>query len=431
MREWNTLVAAGLILLMAACGTPTPLPLTPVAPTSEIVVTPIALPESTVSPRIVTPLPTPDATRPLTLTLWVPEEFGPGAERGGDILQERVTAFEQAHPGIHVDHVLKAPYGKGGVIDWIVQLQELMPDRLPDAAIVDSRELYTLSKLGLLQPLNRAMPSGAYWDLFLPAQRIARQSGVWDNQPLVLDTEHLVYDTRRLAAPPLSWQDILTTTTPFAFAADSTDTFLLHYLHDGGTFSGSASDTGVMQNILDYYQRARGNGNLSEASASMKSAREIMPLFVSGQVPMAQVRARDFLAERPRVPNAAVASVPTLDGQPAAVASGWSFVILTPNPVRRRVAEEYLQWLDDADFMGEWAQAARMLPASKSAFDASGLSEADAQALRQVLERAMTAPSFQIQSPYGDVWHAAVQAVLSGQLSPEDAAFRALQSITQ
>lgn len=434
MRVWIVLAFAIPVLILAACGPATPPATPPGKPLSEPVVTPATAPFATGTPTRPAPVQvTPEATLPITLTLWVPEEFAPGAERGGDILQTRVAAFEAAHP-VHLSYVLKAPYGKGGIGDWIVQLHELMPERLPDAAIVDTRELDTLIGLGVLQPLNRSLPSGSFWELLPPAQTMARQGGVWSNQPLVLDTEHLVYDTRRVTAPPASWQDVLTTTLSFAFAADSTDTFLLHYLHDGGSLDPTehpASDSGVMQNILDYYQRARSNGNLSEATIGMNSGREVLPLFVSGQVPMAAVRARDFLSEKEHLTDAAAASIPTRDGQPAALASGWTYVILTKDPERRQAAADFLQWLDDPGFLAQWTQSAFLVPAGKTAFAQAVTPPDYAATLQNLLEHAIVAPGFPAQKPYAAAWHDAVQAVLNGQLTPDDAAFRALSSITQ
>ncbi len=432
MRVWNVLVLAGLVLIATACGAPTSPTAPPVMPTLDGI-TPDILSAPTTPTRPAPIQITPQATRPLTLTLWTPEEFAPGAEHGGDILQARVAAFESAQP-VKLNYVLKAPYGKGGIVDWIAQLHELMPDRLPDAAIVDSRELDTLQNLGLLQPLQRDLPSGAFWELLEPAQNIARHGGFWSNQPLALDAEHLVYDTRRVAAPPLSWQDVLTTTISFAFAADSTDTFLLQYLHDGGSLdprAHPAADADVMQNILDYYQRARANGNLSEATVGMKSAREVLPLFLAGRAPLAQVRARDFLSERARLPNAAAAAIPTRDGAPAALVSGWTFVILTPNPDRQRAAADFLLSLDEPTFLAQWMRAANLAPAGKTAFAQAVQPETYAATLLDLFSHGLVAPSFDAQQPYANAWHQAVQAVLNGQLTPGDAAWRAVQSVAQ
>ncbi len=436
MRAWNGILLATFFFCLAACGATNPPP-SPPAAKSPTFATPAA---TDVAVAFHTSVPAPtrsvsdNASQLIVLTLWVPEEFATGAERGGDILEQQIAAFQTAHPNVTLNYVLKAPYGKGGMVDWLTQLHELMPDRLPDAAIVDSRELDQLEKLALLHPLNRDLPSGAFWDLFPPAQTIARRNGQWNNQPLTLDAEHLVYDARRVASTPPTWEQTLANKTSFAFAADSTETFLFHYVENGGSLDPTAHpalDANVMQAILDYYQRARANGTLNETTAAMKSAREVMPLFVTGQAPMAQVRARDFLLERQRLPNALAAPIPTRDGRATTLASSWSFVIITNDTARQNAAAQYLVWMIDPARMGEWSNAARLLPASKSAFAQSTESDGYADVMWQLFSDALVAPSFSQQAPYATAWHDAVQAVLTGQLAPEDAAFRALQAITQ
>jgi ABC-type glycerol-3-phosphate transport system substrate-binding protein len=226
----------------------------------------------------------------------------------------------------------------------------------------------------------------------------------------------------------------LTTTTQFAFAAESGEAFLFQYLENGGSLTPrehTALDASVMKSILDYYQRARANGNLNESTSLMKSAREVMPLFTSEQTPLAQVRARDYLLERNRLPNALAAPIPTRDGRATALVTGWSFVILAKDAHKQNAAIQYLAWLNDPARLGEWSNAARMIPASKGAFAHAIESPAYADMLWQLLQTAMVAPSLKQQAPYLEAWHQAVTAVLNGQLSPDDAAFSAAQAIAQ
>ena len=155
---------------------------------------------------------------------------------------------------------------------------------------------------------------------------------------------------------------------------DSTDTFLLQYLANGGSLNPTehpAQDTSIMQGILDYYQRARANGNLSENTSLMNSSNQVYPLFSTHQVPIAQVQASDFMLDRSRMQSALAAAVPTRDGHATSLVSGWSYVILTNDPARHQAAAAYLAWLDDPERLGAWAVGARMIPASKSAFAAS------------------------------------------------------------
>ncbi len=435
MRAWNGMWLAGLVLWLAACGaansvTPSPAAITPVTTPTPLITAPASPVQTGLAP---TRVPEIETDLPITLTVWVPEDFAPSAELGGDVLSAQLAEFETAHPNVQIKYVLKASYGKGGIVDWLVQLHELMPDHLPDTAIVDSRELDVLQKQGLLHPLNRDLPSGAYWDLFQPAQTIAKRNNTWLDQPLVVETEHLVYDTRRIETPPATWEQVLATKNAFAFPADSPDAFMFQYLENGGTLASehSASDTNVMQSILDYYQRARANGNLNDTTAVLKAATEAMPLFAKGQVPMAQVDARDFLMARQELPNALPAAIPTRDGRASSLVSSWSFVVLTSNPERQQAALDYLEWLNEPAHLGEWAHAAQMIPASKSAFAQTIEPQAYADLLWSLLENGIAAPDLDKQAPYADAWHNAVQAVLNGQLSPEDAAFRAIQTLSQ
>ena len=207
--------------LVACAASPTPVP-SPDAATSPSVATPLAtvtLPALAPLAALPVPAATPDAFTPITVTLWVPEDFATGAERGGDVLETQLAQFEALNPDININYVLKAPYGKGGMVDWLTQVHDLMPDRLPDAAIVDSRELDRIEQLGLLQPLSHDLPSGSYWDLFAPAQEIAHRGGRWMDQPLTLDAEHLVYDAANSTPPPTTWDDVLATKAQVAFAA--------------------------------------------------------------------------------------------------------------------------------------------------------------------------------------------------------------------
>ncbi len=435
MRAWSGILLAGFFFWLAACGATNPPP-----PSPRASIPTVALPVATESIDLFTRVPTPtrnappDPSKPMVLTIWVPEEFATGAERGGDILERQIAEFQLAHPNIQINYVLKAPYGKGGTLDWLTQLQEMMPERLPDAAIVDSRELEQIHALGLLQPLQRRLPSGAFWDLFPPAQTIARHNGQWDNQPLILETEHLVFDTRRVTTPPSSWESVVAEKNQYAFAADSTESFLLHYLANGGSFATTAhpaTDASVMQIVLDYYARLRASGILNESVAVMKSAREVMPLFVSGQTPLAQVRARDFLIEQARLSDTLAAPIPTRDGRATTLVSSWTFVILTDEPAKQSAASNYLLWLIDPARMGEWANAARLIPASKSAFAQALDASAYADVLWNLFHNGRVAPDFAKQAVYAQAWHQAVQAVLNGELAPEDAAFRAVQMITQ
>src|SRR5207247_8018626 len=80
------------------------------------------------------------ATRTITLTIWAPEEFAPGTTRSGQVLQRQLDEFSHAHPDITLNFVLKNRYGPGGLLDFLLKVQSLVPGRLPDLVLMDSRE---------------------------------------------------------------------------------------------------------------------------------------------------------------------------------------------------------------------------------------------------------------------------------------------------
>lgn len=426
------------LLLLAACGAsasparinPT---LTPAVTTpqqtdrlTDRISTPVAIASPTVIPS--------GPREPITLTLWVPEEFAPGAEQGGDVLQKQLDQFHAAYPNIRIKFILKAPYGKGGVVDWLRQLRELVPERLPDMAVVDSRELDELERLELLQPLAHDLPAGMFWDLMPPAQKIAAPDGKWNNVPLVLDLEHLVFDSQRIQTPPATWDQVLATKARLAFAAQSLESFLFHYLENGGrvtTDQQPAQEASIMEAVLTFYQRAQVADILPESAAAIKSARDVFPLFAGGQVPMAVVYARDFRSEQARLPQARVAPIPTRDGRATALVSAWSYVILTADPSRHAAAARWLAWVDEATHLAEWSASARLIPARASAFAAAVMPEDYAASLYPLIRDGMVAPSFAEQAPYAKVWAEAVEAVLGGGLAPADAATRAASAMVR
>ena len=112
--------------------------------------------------------PTPDTVR---LTLWTTEAFGPVSQTAGSRkLSAQIAAFEAANPDVSVDVVLKKPYGKGGMLDFLTTTSAAVPAVLPDVAILDIRELRTAAERELIQPLDGLISPTLAQDLVAPAR---------------------------------------------------------------------------------------------------------------------------------------------------------------------------------------------------------------------------------------------------------------------
>jgi len=199
----NVIVIACLILLLSLSGcspfaTPTTPPPQP-APTATAVT-------STETPTTTPITPTlPTAPPVITLTLWTAESFSPAqADASGQILGQQIEAFTAAHPGVVIEYVLKKPYGKGGILNFLLTTSAAVPAAMPDLVAIDTVELDEAAQAGLLQPLDELISAELQEDLFPFAQEAGRFEGQLVGLQFETDIEHLIYNTNKLEEPPLT-----------------------------------------------------------------------------------------------------------------------------------------------------------------------------------------------------------------------------------
>jgi ABC-type glycerol-3-phosphate transport system substrate-binding protein len=454
MKLWRALLWIGLIASgLTACQALTTLmppptrvetpgvaftpPPTRIAPslTSTVALTPSPtriIPRATPTIR---PGPTLSVSETITLTVWLPEDLAPGETRAGRVLRAQYDAFDQAHPQIRLDVLLKKPYGKGGLLDFLLTAQTVVPDLLPDVIALDAREVPAAARAGLLQPLDADFPAGTFADLFDPAQKMAQRAGHWIALPALLDVQHLVYDPRVLTTAPRSWDDVLTGSEAFLFPADGDDGFLLQYLSLGGRVVDEGGqpvlDVPETAQVLDFYLRARNAGLISDAALGLKTVGDVWPIYAAGQAAMAQVSGRQYFTEREKLTQGAYAAVPTREGQSATLATGWVYAVVTRDPARHTAAVEFLRWLHSPDNLGRWAATARQFPASRSAFAIAVEPAGYADFARDLLDHAYAMPADEQIARSSRAWRLAVAAVLKGQATPNEAALEAAKAVKE
>ncbi len=371
------------------------------------------------------------ATKTITLTIWAPEEFAPEAANGGPLLQRQIEEFSRAHPDIVVNFVLKSHYGKGGLLDFMLKVQALVPARLPDMIVIDSREMDAAAKAELLQPLDHDLPAGAFADLLPPAQQLAQYEGQWLGLPVMLDVQHLVYNKQVVRTPPANWDQLLAGSGVFMFAAADDDPFLFQYLENRGRLAiirpSTPLDIGVTTAVLSFYQRARAANLVPDTVFAIKTRAEAWQAFADGQAPLAQVSASDYIAGRGSVANASYAALPTQDGASTTLVNSWNYAIVTKDESRHAAAAEFLNWINEPSRLAQWATEAHAVPARRSAFAFAISPPEYGDFLLKLLDAGIVAPTFAQRASYQSAWHTALDTVLRGQATPSEAAQRAAQ----
>ena len=366
-------------LLFAACA----------APTDRIVQTPEQTSHATRTPASAgtarpQPTNTTVASDVLTLIWWTPEFISPKAPApAGPLLAKQLADFEAAHEGkVRVNPVLKARYGKGGLLDFLRTTQPVAPGLLPDIVALDVAELDQAVNLGLLQPLDSTLSRTITPTLYA----FARQTGQFDGRtmaiPYVADVEHAVYNRDRMSQPPSTWTGILAEKIPYLFPAGSPQPSSATALTEGAPrghqpiFSaGGTVDPKTrrlvlqeqpLQRLLNFYRDAAKPACCRKTSLMPPVWMRLGQLY-PGSAALADVSARRYLANRDALPNTAHTPAPGWSNPVSPIADGWALAITTPDPVRQKAAAEFIAWLMAPEHAGPWAQAAGWLPTSPAA----------------------------------------------------------------
>jgi len=376
-----------------------------------------------------TPSPPTAVSSTITLTLWTTEAFFPDEDSdSGQILAQQCQAFEAAHPNVTLEYVLKKPYGKGGMLDFLSTARAVAPTVLPDLAILDTIELDEAAEAGLIQPLDDLVSGEVQQDLFPFALRS------YDDQLVGLqfeaDVEHLIYNTNKIDSPPMTWREVLSDSMAYIFPAGGegglvNDSFLIQYLAMGGQLLGEsgkpALDKDALVEVLQFYADGLEAGAIPPSVLEYADLDDCWVVYVSAQAALSNVSSDKYLADRGVLKNTSFAAIPTRDGNVVTLSKGWALAIVTEDSSRQAAAAQLIEWLLEPENNANWNRAAGHLPTRQTAFDHLGTEDQYFPFARQQLKSVYPRPMAAAYDKIGRALQRAVQDVLQGEVSPEEA----------
>jgi len=376
---------------------------------------------------------------PVTLTLWTVSEVSPEAEGDeGTIFDNGLKAFEEANPTTTVSVVLKNASGQGSVLDYLKTATQVAPSVLPDVVILNTTDMAEASRTGILVPLEDLIPAELSQDL-LPT---ARAAGTVDEHlvgvPFEMDIEHIVYNTNKIATPPLNWTDVLSSPTTYMFPAKGrnglvNDVFMVQYLALGGKLQDEEDkpfvNEQVLLTLLNYYQEGSQLGIFPDGAMMAGTVDEVWPEYVSAQIGIANVTSHLFLSDSDKLQATSVAAIPTHDGTLLTIGRGRVLAITTRDPVQQAAAVRLISWMLEPNNSAAWSETAFYLPTRYATFERLSADDPYWTFALQQLEVAVPAPSFSGYDQVGRVLQQEVTNVLTGEAAPEDAAAAAFDAI--
>ena len=398
---------------------------------------PIAETPTAAATQAAGPTTTPESSE-MALVVWTVEHVAAQSETpGGETLLEQLAAFDDIRPDIQVEFYIKRQTGEGSTLEYLRTAPLVAPDILPDIALLDRASLIQAARESLIVPIG-PMLDPAPSDLYPVAGALGSVDGEMVGLPYVMDTQHVAYRQAYFdTEPPVSYGAILEGPTVYAFPAGSTSgvnvTTLTQYLAAGGSLTDPEGapqlDSAVLATVLTFYDQAWEGGTLAPEIFQMSGPEDTWALYRGGQTGIADVTASLYLTERGRVRTTGLCWIPTQDGRPFALVSGWSWVIVTQDPERQEAALALIAYLMQPVNQGDYTLAAHYLPSQRSALAVWG-NDPYAVFADTLLESAVPIPEEAALRPVSDALQDAVEAVLLRDALPAQAAAQAAETVS-
>lgn len=366
-----------------------------------------------------------EATGAVTLNLWLPETFDPSSEQlAATLLQERLEAFSDQHPGVRVDVRLKAASNTGGMLESLLAAQGAAPLALPDLVLLHSNLLPALVEAELLQPVDLTL--GNDWFSF------AGEMVTWQDEiygwPFVGDGLVIAYRPTALEETPASWLDSLDQQATLAFAAaDPAALFATSQLLAMG-LSLEEVTSDPLEDLYAYLAQGQALSVYPFWLNQFESMDQSWQAFTEGRAPMVVAWSSSVISTS-NTSGYEATPLLTPSGESYTLTQGWSWVATTALAERSEIVTQLAEFLGDPEFMSQWSAAAGYLPARSSALEAWTPDQRQALA-NQIVSSAHNAPSPYVYPDLGPALSAAVVALLKQEITPDDAVTLTMEQIS-
>jgi ABC-type glycerol-3-phosphate transport system substrate-binding protein len=254
--------------------------------------------------------------------------------------------------------------------------------------------------------------------------------------------EHMVYNTLVFTATPILWTDVLSSNTKYLFPAKGinglvNDITLSQYFSAGGEFLDDQSapkiDDAVLRNVLDFYQQAVQNGIIDASILEASTTEELWPVYLEAKGGMAQISVHQYLTDRELLNNSAFAAVPVQNEEntPVAITHSWVLVLVTDDPGRQKAALNLIEWFLSSNNNATWNELHKSIPTRDTAYQQLAGDDPYWVFLTEQLNTARPQPGFTGYDQIGRIIQQAIQQVISGEATPEEATATAMDALAQ
>ncbi len=395
--------------------------------------TPTALAMVTATP---TPYVPPEITelpvQPVSLRVWLPPEFAPVEDNhGGKLLEARLKEFQTRHE-MRVEIRVKALDGEGGMVNALTTANAAAPLALPDVVALPRVLLEKAALKGLLYPLDEYDSILNAPDWYEYTRQLANIQGSTYGIPFAGDAQVVVYRTKVLGKPPRTWDAVLASKYALMFPAGEADAFfpIAQYIANGNSLQDSEGrpqlDPDALTKVFNFFEQAQRGEQMPYWLSQYETDDQAWQAFLDNRSPLVVTWLSRYLKNPPA--DTAIGVIPTSTGEDFGLMRGWLWVVTTPDPQRRKLGAELIQYMVMSEFTSAWTETAGYLPPQMSAFQ-TWQDGNRKQTAERVIAAGHVAPASDVLSVISPVLKDVTVRILKNQIDAPTAAQEAANKV--
>lgn len=384
--------------------------------------------EATASAEQQTPTP---AAPPSKLILWLPPDLDPAADSpAAAVLKNRLDEFAYKN-AVEIEVRIKAVSGSGGLLDALRTTHAAAPLSSPDVVALSREQLIQAEDDEIIfrnDGLTAIMDNLDWYNFGRNAVMI---QGEVTAVPFRGVPMGLVYNSANQLVPSNEWADVKLNYGYFGFAADDPrGTFLLMlYLSLGGQVQNEQGITILQEEPLKASLQILKDGlntrHIGDLVLTMQNDTQVWDAFSARRVNTAFVPVDVVL--RGREADAG-APDPAFTSPNKTLTDAWVWALGSEEPQRQALAVALIEHLSDTQFMAEWSEALKTLPAKASAMG-SWKEIALKPALEKMASGAILYPPDAILNNIGPILRNATLLILRDNASVVETARQAVEAV--
>lgn len=418
-----------VILVLAGCNTPP----AAVGATPSLAATQTP----TASAPLQTEEPEPLESGPLSIHIWIPPAFDPtNGSPEGELLQARLDEFSKRRSDVRIETRVKEVEGPGGIVDTLSTAGAAAPLALPDLVALPHHALENAAIKGLLHPFDGLTGTMNDPDWYEYARQLSHVQNSTFGIPFAGDALILVYRPSVLGDRPEDWSASLQasaeSSASISFpAADPESLFTLAlYQSAGGPILDEENrpilDSIQLTEVLTYYHQAQQSALMPYWLAQYETDDQSWTAYEDNQANMVITWASRYLQNPPM--DADGGPIPTQDGIPFTLATGWAWALASPDPQRQAISTQLAEYLTNDEFLAAWTAAGGYIPPRPNTL-AAWENTAMRSLLEQIAPSAHLMPPLDVVTALGPVLQKATVDILKEQVDPVSAAASAIEML--